>query len=231
MDAIFRLTRKDRDFPIRIQFDSQAPPVAYPPGMFAPFNSQNTLFRQEAFWATLIPVSTAFRVCDIWRGYWAQRLLWEVSLPSPKRLFVDFRSSYARILQIGGALVFYPPSVLQLRNPHDYLKDYIDEYALYNDAHRLVDFLARWRSNSSSFFMKVRELSKAMAAEGFWGQGDAEMAIAWTNDLVSIGYPEPSLANIHWEDSIGSSKNQEQAKELTYFPKKLGTINLMDNQR
>jgi hypothetical protein len=25
-----------------------------------------------------IPITTTFRVCDIWRGYWAQRLLWEV---------------------------------------------------------------------------------------------------------------------------------------------------------
>ena len=37
-----------------------------------PWNSQNTLFEREALWGLLIPVTTTFRVCDIWRSYWVQ---------------------------------------------------------------------------------------------------------------------------------------------------------------
>jgi hypothetical protein len=66
VDAIFRLTRKDRAKDIRFEFDSRASPVAYPFGMFSPFNSQNTFFHYEALWALLIPTTTTFRVCDIW---------------------------------------------------------------------------------------------------------------------------------------------------------------------
>lgn len=50
-------------------------------------------FCRDALWALRLPVTTTFRVCDIWRGYWAQRLLWD----------------------LGGALVFLPPTVFQVK--------------------------------------------------------------------------------------------------------------------
>ncbi len=46
--------------------------MVLPEGLMCPFNSQNTLFDQKALWGTLIPITTSFRVCDIWRGYWVQ---------------------------------------------------------------------------------------------------------------------------------------------------------------
>ena len=55
-----------------IEFDKLSPAVVLPEGLMCPFNSQNTLFGRDALWAMLIPVTTSFRVCDIWRGYWAQ---------------------------------------------------------------------------------------------------------------------------------------------------------------
>ena len=55
-----------------IDFDKAAPAVVLPEGLMCPFNSQNTLFDQKALWGTLIPITTSFRVCDIWRGYWVQ---------------------------------------------------------------------------------------------------------------------------------------------------------------
>lgn len=58
--------------PMGIDFDKEAPAVVLPEGLMCPFNSQNTLFDQKALWGTLIPITTSFRVCDIWRGYWVQ---------------------------------------------------------------------------------------------------------------------------------------------------------------
>ncbi|KAL0026136.1 hypothetical protein WJX79_003582 [Trebouxia sp. C0005] len=107
VDAIHRLTQ-----PLGITFDSAAFSVLLPGGSFCPFNSQNTLFLEEALWGMLIPVSTAFRVCDIWRGYWSQRLLWD----------------------IGGLLSFGAPTVEQHRNAHNILLDFIDEADLYGKA-------------------------------------------------------------------------------------------------
>ncbi|XP_071096040.1 uncharacterized protein [Haliotis cracherodii] len=101
MDALFRLTRKKRNSVLNVTFDRMAPNVIVPKGTFSPFNSQNTLFFYDAFWALMLPVTVTFRVCDIWRGYWAQRLLWE----------------------IGGTLGFIAPNAFQKRNPHSDIND------------------------------------------------------------------------------------------------------------
>ncbi len=78
MDAVFRLTRKETHSVLNVTFDVMAPNVILPKGTFAPFNSQNTLYFYDAFWALMLPATVTFRVCDIWRAYWAQRLLWEI---------------------------------------------------------------------------------------------------------------------------------------------------------
>ena len=174
VDAIFRLTRKDQDIALDVKFDVSAPPVLLPPQTMSPFNSQNTLFLHDALWALLLPVTVAFRVCDIWRGYWAQRLLWE----------------------IGGNLVFFPPNARQVRNAHNYLADFIDENQLYQDSGRLVEFLMNWKSDKKEFFSRVLDLSVAMAEEGFWGVGDVLLTEAWLKDLISLGYEQPTISPV-----------------------------------
>ncbi len=67
--------------PMGINFDKLSPAVVLPEGLMCPFNSQNTLFSRDALWAMLIPVTTSFRVCDIWRGYWAQVSMQSCILP------------------------------------------------------------------------------------------------------------------------------------------------------
>jgi hypothetical protein len=124
VDAIYRLTQ-----PLGVNFSSKVFPAVIPKGTMCPFNSQNTVFLEEALWGLLLPVTTTMRVCDIWRGYWAQRLLWE----------------------IGGSLCFIPPTVIQHRNVHTLEHDYLDELDLYKDAGRLVDFLRNWTFAGSSF--------------------------------------------------------------------------------
>ena len=62
VDAIFRLTQ-----PMGVSFQPDIPSVVLPEGVMCPWNSQNTLFQRDALWGLLIPVTTTFRVCDIWR--------------------------------------------------------------------------------------------------------------------------------------------------------------------
>jgi hypothetical protein len=171
VDAIYRITRKDKDMLLDVKFDPKAPPILLPPGTMAPFNSQNTFFLYKGLWATVLPITTAFRVCDIWRGYYAQRLLWE----------------------IGGYLSFFPPNAVQVRSAHNYLDDFIDEKDLYHDAGKLVKFLSSWHSDKKDFFSRVMELSVAMVEHKFWGVKDALLAEAWLHDLVSVGYEIPTL--------------------------------------
>ena len=171
VDAIFRLTRKDTGVDLKVEFDSDALPVVLPPNTMAPFNSQNTLFMNKALWGMLLPTTVTFRVCDIWRGYWAQRLLWDV----------------------GSQLSFFPPNAVQFRNAHNYLDDFIDEKMLYHDAGRLVEFLVKWKSDKIDFFGRVLDLSIAMVHEGFWEMEDAMLTEAWLADLVSVGYEMPDV--------------------------------------
>ncbi|XP_071086221.1 uncharacterized protein [Haliotis cracherodii] len=170
MDAIFRLTRKQTHSQLNVTFDDRAPPAIVPAGVFSPFNSQNTLFLYDALWALLIPTTTTFRVCDIWRGYWAQRLLWEM----------------------GGNLGFFPPNAFQKRNSHSYMKDAVDEKDLYFQTERLVDFLSKWRCGADkTFFACMAKLSTDMEHEQFWEERDVRLTSLWIKDLNTLGYKEP----------------------------------------
>jgi hypothetical protein len=114
------------------------------------------------------------RVCDIWRGYWAERLLWEV----------------------GGQLTFVPPSVFQARNPHNLEADLDDEVKLYTDAGRLVRFLVGWKPKSGSLAEMAVELAQGMAELDFWGQGDVNLVKAWVTVRAtpsSPGHPQPKI--------------------------------------
>ena len=185
MDAIFRLTRKRTLTPLDVKFDPAAPPVIVPEGVFSPFNSQNTLFHYDALWALLLPTTTTFRICDIWRGYWAQRLLWE----------------------IGGQLGFFPPNAYQMRNAHNYMSDAEDEKDMYFDTDRLIDFLSSWSCpKHMTFFQCVELLSADMATEGFWGQADADVTQLWLEDLRNIGYSPPVRVNVDFVLNKNSGK-------------------------
>ena len=174
VDAIFRLTRKDAGVDLNVEFDAKAPPVVLPPNTLAPFNSQNTLFLHKALWALLLPTTVTFRVTDIWRGYWAQRLLWD----------------------LGSQLSFFPPNAVQYRNAHNYLSDFIEEHELYHESSRLVEFLKNWEPTKEDFFRRILELSVAMVQNGFWGVHDAILTEAWLADLVSIGYEIPAVSSV-----------------------------------
>ena len=172
VDAVFRLTRKRAGVKVDLTFDREAPPVTIPPGLMSPFNTQNTVIHHQAFWGLLVPVTTTFRVCDIWRGYWMQRVLWDV----------------------GGTLSFHKASVYQERNEHNYFFDHVDEFQLHNDSRRLVEFLLSWQpSPEVDLFSRIRDLGRKMAEGRFWKEEDALLVDAWLSDLQAIGYKPPVI--------------------------------------
>jgi hypothetical protein len=175
VDAIFRLTRA-ADVG-HIQFDTSAPPVAISKGTYTPWNSQNTVILAQAFWGLLIPASTPFRVCDIWRAYFVQRLLWALGLN----------------------VCFSGPSadLTQDRNPHDLYGDFFDEIELYRDAERLVQALERWALPKSSLKEALVHLWVFMRDGGFVGDSDVKLAKAWVTDLDQIGYQWPTIVTPH----------------------------------
>ena len=188
MDAIFRLTRKNAATRLDVKFDPGAPPVLLPKGVFSPFNSQDTIFHYDAFPLLLLPTTTTFRMCDIWRGYWAQRLVWE----------------------IGGHLSFFPPNAYQLRNSHSYMADAEGEKIMYYDTDRLLEFLKNWKCpDEFKFFRCVSELSTDMAEKQFWNAADVYLVLAWIQDLKTAGYIEPKRIRLTDNVSLQSMKTQK----------------------
>ncbi|KAI9233604.1 MAG: hypothetical protein BYD32DRAFT_465177 [Podila humilis] len=181
VDAIFRLTQGHELK--KTKFCKMSPSVQLSPGSFCPFNSQNTLFKHDAFWGLVLPISVSFRVCDIWRGYWVQRLLWDVN----------------------GSVLFTKPTVDQIRNAHDYLADFKDEQQLYEDSSRFIDFLANWHSDSTTLETRIIDLMKGMAGEKFIGAADVDLTERWIKDLQMIGYVFPKVSTVYNHDTVQKS--------------------------
>ncbi|BBN05504.1 hypothetical protein MPTK1_3g13670 [Marchantia polymorpha subsp. ruderalis] len=183
VDSIFYYTRKSQAVAFDIQFDSFAPPVTLPQGYMAPVNALNTLFHPSAFWALLLPVSVGSKTADIVRGYWGQRLLWEV----------------------GGMLGVYPPTIRRKDTLEPILFE--QEKDLHAKVDKLVSFLLRWRSNKSTLFEKILHLSHSMTEEGMWTIQDLHLTTAWVQDLVSVGYNEPRVLSHELERNRSSWSN------------------------
>ena len=167
VDAILRLTKGVGT----IVFDDSKKPISLPKQCLCPFNTQNTIIHHEAFWGLLIPITTAFRVCDIWRGYWAQRLLWDID----------------------GNICFTKATVVQERNEHNLIHDFIDEIDLYTNVEPLISLLLDWKSDNKSFFCRMQELTDSMIAKDFYKKKERHVLDAWLEDLQKIGYKEPFL--------------------------------------
>lgn len=167
VDAIFRLTQY-RD----IYFDEKTPCIL-PAGVFCPFNTQNTVFYYESFWGLMIPSTTSFRVCDIWRSYIVQRLLWDLNL----------------------RLCFTSPSAVQNRNEHNLFKDFCDEQDLYLKSGSLIKFLLNWKSEAIDFSKRIESLICELIATDYLRSEELAMTQAWIRDLIKVGYQFPCLCS------------------------------------
>lgn len=199
VDSVFYFTRKTGLEAFDIRFDEHAPKVALPQGMMVPVNSFNTIFHSSAFWALMLPVSVSSMASDVLRGYWAQRLLWE----------------------IGGYVVVYPPTI----HRHDRIEAYpfSEEKDLHVNVGRLIKFLVSWRSDKHNLFEKVLQLSYVMAEEGFWTEKDVKFTAAWLQDLLAVGYQQPRLMS-HELDRPRANIGHGDRKE--FVPRKLPSVHL-----
>lgn len=168
VDAIYRLTR-----PLPFTFAAKGPTVVLPAKVLAPYNSQSSMHTYQALWALLLPTTVPGRVSDIWRGYAAQRLFWDV----------------------GASLAFSPPKVEQIRNAHTYIADLQSELDLYLKAERLVEFLG---SEWACEMVAARSIPACM--EQLWIElyerdyieiEDVLLVQVWLEELVHAGYRFP----------------------------------------
>jgi hypothetical protein len=188
VDAIFRLTKTLDYKRIDIKFDDSSPTVRIPLYKITPFNSQNTLFHYKAFWALYLPSTVSFRLTDIWRSYWCQRLIW----------------------MLDSTVSFLGPNAYQLRNSHSYLSDYKQEKEMYLKTEDLIKLLYSWKCPFKKFYSCVIDLSEQMATNNFWDKKEVESIKNWLKDLDSVNYIEPTITNFNYET------NQNAAKTISY---------------
>lgn len=61
---------------------------------------------------------------------------------------------------------------VQIRIPHDYLVDPVDEYQMYLQAELLVDYLGTWQCQHSHMFDCMLQLGHDLVQNDFWGPAD-----------------------------------------------------------
>lgn len=143
----------------------------------APFNAQATLWRRDAFWAMLLPVTVHGRVSDIWRSFIAQRIMRDVGL----------------------RVAFTQPWVRQVRNPHAYLADFQAELPLFLRAGAFARWLKRWQppinvSGNQTLLSMMEALVISCYEIGLIEIGDVKLTQAWLSDLIAVGYVDRHIA-------------------------------------
>ena len=156
VDAIYRLTDNKSCF-----FKDRAP-VVLGAGTVCPFNSQVTAFRRELFPLLYLPATVSFRFTDILRGLVAQPIMWAH----------------------GYALGVMKATVLQERNPHDYLLDFESELPCYLTAQKAFDIagavVRSQRSMADNLFAIYEELQR----QSIVAPAELELLSAWLTSVA-----------------------------------------------
>ena len=157
VDAVWRLIL-DRPF----QFDN-AESIYLQPGSWCPFNSQSTWWWPEAFPLMYLPSYCSFRMTDIWRSFIAQRCLWEM----------------------GYGVVFHAPEVMQERNEHNLMRDFVDEIPGYTRNKELVAVLEGLplEGGLDTACNNLKLCYEALISRNFFPRKELDLIEAWLADI------------------------------------------------
>lgn len=158
VDAIYRLVDNTEVF-----FEKR-PPIVLPEGTLCPFNSQNTAVRRELFPLLYLPAYVTFRFTDILRGLVAQPILWAH----------------------GYRLGFTAATVLQERNPHDYVKDFESEIPCYLHPNRVVAAVTRAVGPGHTVSENLRRAYAELAKENIVSTQEVELLDLWLADVAAL---------------------------------------------
>lgn len=163
VDAVWRLVQ-DRPF----DFDAR-PSVWLGAGQWCPFNTQSTWWWPVAFPLLYVPSHCAFRMCDIWKSFVAQRCLWA----------------------LGAGVAFHAPEVVQDRNPHDYLRDFEDEVSGYLRNERIAEILSALElpAGAERVADNLRACYAALVEQGIFPPEELPLVVAWLDDLRRMPKP------------------------------------------
>lgn len=160
VDAIYRLTNNT---PI---YFKDSGPIVLDRGTVCPINSQNTIFYKQLFPLLYLPAFVTFRFTDILRGLIAQPLLWD----------------HGYRLGFGGV------TVIQRRNPHDYLKDFESEVPVYLYSEKVVDATREALTNTAinDLGEQLKLCYKALFDNQIVDSRELTLLNAWVDDVRSL---------------------------------------------
>jgi hypothetical protein len=161
VDAIFRLVAGRRSVEFRTE-----EPIVLADGTVCPFNSQNTVFRREAFALLYLPALVSFRFTDILRSLVAQPVLWAAGL------------------RVG----FTRATVVQDRNAHDLMDDFESEVAMYLSAERAVEIAREAVNRSCAIPENLRAVYRALSRARIVDGAEVGLLDLWLEDLASLGW-------------------------------------------
>lgn len=158
VDAVWRLTQ-DRN----ITFRNRAS-LVLGEHCWCPTNSQSTWWWPPAFPLLYLPSSCPMRVCDIWRGFVAQRC----------------------ISALGGHVAFHSAEAYQERNQHVLMDDFRQEWDLYVHDRQLVELLdgLTLDKGPESAAVNVETCYEALVQAGFLPVEELAGVHAWLEDVA-----------------------------------------------
>lgn len=158
VDAIYRLTNG------KPCYFEEREPIVLGKGSISPFNTQNTMIRRELFPLMYLPTYVTFRYTDILRGLVAQPIMW----------------------LYGYELGFINATVVQKRNPHDYMKDFVSEIPMYQTCEKVVEIVSKVISSSDTIETNLYNAYNALLKENIVIEKEIVTLKAWLNDIKNI---------------------------------------------
>lgn len=159
VDAIYRLTNNQPCY-----FDKTKQPIVLKKGSICPFNTQNTSITKYLFPLMYLPTTVTFRFTDILRGLVFQPLMWHY----------------------GYCLGFTTASVLQKRNEHNYMKDFVSEIPCYLDAQKVIEITQNSIVDNYDIYQNLYETYKNLYKNNIVKEDELDVLSAWINDCKHL---------------------------------------------
>jgi hypothetical protein len=175
VDAIYRLTDNEPCY------CKERDPLVLGRGTWCPFNSQNTLFVRELFPLLYLPAHVTFRFTDILRGLVAQPILWGA----------------------GYLLGFTLATVVQERNPHDYLKDFKSEIPCYLLAQKVADIVSDIVRSNCSVSDNLFNAYEALLRHDIVKPEELQVLTAWLEDVSALSLATAAVEQL-WIDEAAA---------------------------
>jgi hypothetical protein len=158
VDAIYRLTSN------KLCKFREKEPCVIEQGTLTPFNTQNTAIRKELFPLMYLPTYVTFRFTDILRGLIAQPIMW----------------------LYGYHLGFINATVVQKRNPHDFMVDFESELPMYKYTEKVIELVSASIHSNQSISDNLYNSYDALLKNDIVTDKEMKTLSAWLKDIDKL---------------------------------------------